>query len=467
MERELEVWIDLAATPVRVGRLWARSKAQRETSTFAYDPTWLKHPDRFALAPPLPLDGGHFHSDRPLFQAFTDAAPDSWGQRLLRRHERNRAKTAGGAPRSMLQVDYMLGVADETRMGALRFKDAGGQAFLSASAEPVPPLIEIAQLLNAAAKFEKGKDTPKDLALVLAPGTSLGGARPKATVRDRDGALLIAKFPKADDEWPIILWEAVALRLAQDAGIPTAAWRIEKVMRKPVLLQRRFDRIGVARVPFLSAMTALDAQDMDQRQRSYTEIADFIRREGATTPATLSQLWRRMVFNVLISNTDDHLRNHGFLRADRGWDLSPAYDMNPMPTDVKPRVHALALNDIDAEASLDAVLSIAPRFGLRADAAHEIIADVARTQSTWRDAAKASGLKPQDIERMESAFEHDDAKAARKMAISTGAPPVGARPTKLKSASKAAAGSEPKGEPKARRKSATPAAKRRKPADQR
>lgn len=412
MERELEVWIDLAGTPAPVGRLWVRAKGQRETSSFGYDPAWLKRPDRFALGPSLMLARGQFHSDRPLFQAFTDAAPDSWGQRLLRRHERNRAKEAGNAPRSILQADYLLGVADETRMGALRFKDVGGQVFLSASAEPVPPLIEITRYLDAAARFDKGKDTPQDLALVLAPGTSLGGARPKATVRDRDGALLIAKFPKADDEWPVILWEATALALAARAGIPTADWRIEKVARKPVLLQRRFDRHGAARVPFMSAMTALDAQDMEQRQRSYTEIADFIRREGATTPATLAQLWRRMVFNVLISNTDDHLRNHGFLRAEHGWDLSPAYDMNPTPTDVKPRIHALALDEVDPVASLDALLRVSPRFGLRTPAASGIIREVAIALRDWRNVAKQNGLKPCDIERMESAFEHDDGQAA-------------------------------------------------------
>jgi serine/threonine-protein kinase HipA len=417
VERELEVWLDLAATPIRVGRLWVRVKAQRETSSFTYDPEWLKRPDRFALGPSLMLAAGQFHSDRPLFQPFTDAAPDSWGQRLIRRQERNRAKLAGGAPRSIFQADYLLGVADETRMGALRLKEPGGGSFLSASAKPVPPLIDIAQLLNAAAKFEKGKDTPKDLALVLAPGTSLGGARPKATVRERDGGLLIAKFPKADDEWPVILWEAVALRLAGAAGIPTADWRIERVARKPVLLQRRFDRRGAARVPFLSAMSALDAQDMDQRQHAYPEIADFIRQEGATPAATLAQLWRRMAFNVLISNTDDHLRNHGFLRVDRGWDLSPAYDMNPTPTDIKPRVHALALDDSDPVASLDTLLSIAPRFALRAPDARAILAEVAQAVAGWRDAAKAMGLKASDIERMESAFEHEDANAAHHLSV--------------------------------------------------
>jgi serine/threonine-protein kinase HipA len=420
MERELEVWIDLAGTPVRVGRLFVRAKANRETSSFAYDPSWLKHPARFALGPSLMLAEGQFHSDRPLFQAFTDAAPDSWGQRLLRKHERNDAKTNRRTPRTILQADYMLGVSDETRMGALRFKEVGGTHFLSAGAEEVPPLIEIGRLLNAAARFDKGSETPQDLALVLAPGTSLGGARPKATVRDKDGALLMAKFPKAGDDWPVILWEAATLDLAAKAGIDVASGRLEKVARKPVLLLRRFDRAGVARVPFLSAMTALDAQDHENRQRSYLEIADFIRVEGAATPADLAQLWRRMMFNVLVSNTDDHLRNHGFLRAEKGWRLAPAYDMNPTPTDVKPRIHALALDETDPTAAAETLLAIAPRFGLTSAAAREIAAEVGASVSGWASVAKAVGLKAGDIKRMESAFEHEDATTVRKLAKRSG-----------------------------------------------
>lgn len=420
MERELEVWIDQSGTPLRVGRLFVRAKANRETSSFAYDPSWLKNPARFALGPSLMLAEGQFHSDRPLFQAFTDAAPDSWGQRLLRKHERNEAKTSRRTPRTMLQADYLLGVSDETRMGALRFKDVGGAHFLSASADPVPPLIEIGRLLNAAARFDKGSDTPQDLALVLAPGTSLGGARPKATVRDRDGALLMAKFPKAGDDWPVIQWEAVTLDLAAKAGIDVAAGRIERVARKPVLLLRRFDRSGVTRIPFMSAMTALDAQDHENRQRSYLEIADFIRAEGAATLADLAQLWRRMLFNVLVSNTDDHLRNHGFLRAGKGWRLAPAYDMNPTPTDVKLRVHALALDETDPTSSAETLLAIGPRFGLTSAAAREIAAEVGAAAAGWASAAKAVGLKAGDVERMESAFEHEDAAVARKLVRRSG-----------------------------------------------
>ena len=197
--------------------------------------------------------------------------------------------------------------------------------------------------------------------------------------------------------------------LAETAGVEVAPWRLQLVSDRPVLLARRFDRRQGERVPFLSALTALDA--LDHEMRSYLEIAEFLRREGAKVDEDLCQLWRRIVFNMLISNTDDHLRNHGFLRGRKGWRLAPAYDLNPVPTDVKPRVHALAIDEFDPTASLDIAFRIAPMFGMAERTAREIAAEVGRAVARWRDQSTRLGIAPNEMERMSSAFEHEDLRA--------------------------------------------------------
>jgi serine/threonine-protein kinase HipA len=253
------------------------------------------------------------------------------------------------------------------------------------------------------------EETDDDLQLLLAPGSSLGGARPKASVRDQDGDLLIAKFPKKDDEISVPRWEALALTLARRVGISVEHWRLETVAGRDVLLVRRFDRAklaGAHRIPFLSAMSMIGAADGETH--SYLEIADALRQHGASTRADLVQLWRRIVFNVLISNTDDHLRNHGFLYAGTdGWRLSPAYDMNPVPVDVKARVLTTAIGyDEDTQASLDIALGVAGDFGIAINDARKIAGDVGRVVRDWREIAKELGLRSGEIERMATAFEH-------------------------------------------------------------
>jgi hypothetical protein len=243
-------------------------------SSFIYDDAWRTRRGAFALAPSLPLGRGQFHSDRPLFICFTDAAPDSWGKKLMRRHERARAEDQGGEPRTLFDVDFLAGVDDRTRIGAMRFKDPSGDAFLTTRGEPVPPLIDLPALLGATDRIDRGRETNSDIALVLAPGTSLGGARPKATIRDR--RLLVAKFSKRDDEWPVTRWQATTLALAMTAGVTVPDWRLETVARKAVLLLGRFDRTAAnGRIPYMSAMTALDATDHGE-QRSYLELADVV-----------------------------------------------------------------------------------------------------------------------------------------------------------------------------------------------
>jgi len=248
----------------------------------------------------------------------------------------------------------------------------------------------------------------------LAPGSSLGGARPKASVVDQHGQLSIAKFPSATDEWPVVAWEHVASQLARASGLTVSPSRLVQVDGRSVLVTRRFDRRDGARVPFLSALAMVGATDGDPA-RSYLEIADALRRHGVRVDENLTELWSRIVFNVLISNTDDHLRNHGMLRDVGGWVLAPAYDLNPFPPDVRPRVHALALDEASHDSSLDTVLEVAGDFGLRGTDARRIARRVAGVVTRWREVAGDVGIDRPGIERMSAAFEHADLAAARRL----------------------------------------------------
>jgi serine/threonine-protein kinase HipA len=414
MDREVLVYVDLNGVPYLVGRLWARTRKNKEGATFEYDARWLEHRERFSLEPALKLGPGPFHTpaDTPMFGAIGDSAPDRWGRTLMRRMERRRAEREKQTPRTLQEIDYLLLVDDEVRQGALRFAGIEGGPFLrEEGAKRTPPLLELPELLSAAERVADDKDTEEDLRLLLAPGSSLGGARPKASVRDKDGHLAIAKFPRSDDDYNTVVWEAIALTLAHKAGIPVPNARIETVGDKPVLVLRRFDRRDGHRTPFLSSMSMLDARD--NQTRSYMEIADALRQHGAAAKDDIRELWRRIVFNVLISNTDDHLRNHGFLYAGpAGWRLSPAYDLNPVPVDIKPRILTTAINEDDNTASLAVAMGVAPYFELDDARARADAGAVARAVATWRDEATRHGMTKEECARMASAFEHDDLKAA-------------------------------------------------------
>jgi serine/threonine-protein kinase HipA len=412
VERELTVHIETSTGTALLGRLWTRIRGARETASFEYDKSWLARPDHYGIDPELPPTRGRFHTDRPLFNAFADPSPDRWGQTLLRRNERVHARHQKRAPRTLLAVDFLTLVDDATRLGALRLQEPGATDFLASTGKRVPPLEDLSRLLRATNRFVADEETDDDLQLLLAPGTSLGGARPKASVRDNGGHLLVAKFPRQDDEWPITRWEATTLALADAAGIDVPTWRLELVQRRPVLTLRRFDRRRAERVHFMSAMTALSASDNETH--SYLELVDAIRRGGSEVDTDLRQLWRRVVFSILVSNTDDHLRNHGLLRDEKGWRLAPAYDMNPVPVDVRPRVHALAIDEDDPTSSLETALAVAPRFGIaRAAEARSVAKSVGKVTAQWRKFAAKHGLKTGEIERMESAFEHDDLRRSR------------------------------------------------------
>jgi serine/threonine-protein kinase HipA len=416
MDREALVYVDLDGQCHLVGRLWGRVRKEKETATFEYDKTWLEHPARFSLEPALKLGPGAFHTaaDMPLFGAIGDSAPDRWGRALMRRMERRRAEREGTAVRTLREMDYLLLVDDEARAGALRFAEREGGPFLrEAGAKRIPPIVDLPKLLAAAEHVMEDKETDEELRLLFAPGSSLGGARPKASVRERDGHLAIAKFPRKDDEINTVVWEAVALSLAEKAGVIVPDRHLETVGKKPVLLLRRFDRDGARRIPFVSAMSMLGSRDMETR--SYLEIVDALRQHGAAPKADMEALWRRLVFSILISNTDDHLRNHGFLyQGQEGWRLSPAYDLNPVPADIKPRILTTAINEEDSTASLALAMEVAPYFELESGQARGIAAQVGKAVGQWREEAGRHSLTKVEIERMASAFEHEDLEMARK-----------------------------------------------------
>lgn len=410
-DRAVYVYVDLDGNPELVGTLRARFRKNRESATFTYDASWLAHPSHFALEPSLPLHDlpRHTRAGQSLFGAFGDCAPDRWGRMLMRRVERRRAKAERRAPRALNEIDFLLGVDDETRQGSLRFAEQPGGAFLAvAGVGPrVPPLVELPALLAASDRVAVDDDTDDDLRLLLAPGSSLGGSRPKASVRDHDNGLLIAKFPHPGDEINQPAWEALALRLASSAGIEASQGRLETVAGRSVLLLNRFDRAGDRRLPFLSAMSLLGAGDNESH--SYLEIADALRRLSAAPREDLVELWRRIVFSILISNVDDHLRNHGLLWAGpAGWRLAPAYDLNPTPTDVRPRILSLAVDDEEHTASLALAFQVAEYFGIDRQAARRIANEAGQAVASWRNEARRLGLRATEIDRMALAFEHAD-----------------------------------------------------------
>jgi serine/threonine-protein kinase HipA len=404
-EREIEVYVDLDGQAIPAGSLFMRILRGRQSASFAYHKSWLSHPARFSLDPVhLPLGAGQFNTagGQKLFAGLSDSAPDRWGRSLMARQVR-----LEGERRTLFESDYLLMVHDRARQGALRFRTISGGPFLADSSTPIPPLVRLGELLAASERVQRDATDMEALRLLLAPGSSLGGARPKASVVGADGHLLIAKFPSVHDDWPVIRWEHVTAVLAEMAGLRVPESRLVEVEGRPVLVSRRFDRDRERRLPFLSAMAMLGANEGEE-DHSYLEIADAIRVHGARVDSDLRELWRRMVFNVLVTNTDDHLRNHGFLRLGPGWGLSPVYDINPMPLDVRPRIHALALDDQNPRSSLRTVLNVADYLGLERGRARNIAQGVAKATSRWRRVARAHGISPADVERMASAFEHDD-----------------------------------------------------------
>ncbi len=308
----------------------------------------------------------------------------------------------------------MLGARDDLRQGALRFQQAPDDSYLAPSGDGVPHLVNLPRLLNAAEELERDQATAEDLWVLLEGASSLGGARPKAHVLDSSGRLSIAKFPSpTGDRWDVIRWEQVALILAQQAGIAVPAHELHVIAGRPVLVVRRFDRDATQRIGYVSAMTMVGSRDGEQG--SYLEIGETIEEHSPRAAADLHELWRRIVFNVLISNTDDHLRNHGFLRTSTaGWSLSPAFDLNPNPEGESKQL-ATAIDERNTNASLETALQVAELFGVSEQEGQGIVGEVAVATANWPAAAQAVGLGKVEIERMEAAFGNPQREFAREL----------------------------------------------------
>lgn len=405
--KEVVVSISLGGENICVGKLWFHIRGQKESASFEYDKGWLNHPERFALEPALKLTEGAFHTGQGLnlFGAIGDSAPDRWGRVLMRRSETLKAKEQNRSPRTLWEIDYLLGVNDEVRQGALRFSIAQDvSTFLSSNKQAsIPPIVDLPKLLSATERFIAENESAEDLRLLLAPGSSLGGARPKASVRDKDGSLAIAKFPRKDDEFNVVVWEAVTLTLAQKAGIKVPSYRLDTICNKPVLIITRFDRSGNNRIPFLSAMSMIGARDNEQH--SYLEMAYALAQNGASPAEDMRELWRRIVFTIMVSNTDDHLRNHGFIyERYKGWRLSPAYDINPTPIEIAPHVLTTSIDFYDNSASLETAIGVAKEFRLTHAEALLIIDEVNSAVKQWSVVASEFGLSKGECDRMSTAF---------------------------------------------------------------
>ncbi len=422
MAAEVEVVVSLAGEDILAGRLWPHRNRGRESATFTYEESYLGLEAAYELDPRLPLVGGHQQTaeGQEMFAAFSDCAPDGWGRRLIKRGERRRAEAEDRKARSIREIDYLLGVRDDLRQGALRFRDPGNGAYLATEVAGVPDLVELPRLLNATERLERDEVDGPELEALLRGGSSLGGARPKAHVRDRNGRVAIAKFPsEAKDEWDVMRWESVTLSLAAEAGITVPFSSLHQVDGKSVLIVDRFDRAGDLRIGYVSAMTMLEAADGDQG--SYLEIADAIERHSPSAAADLAELWRRIAFSVLISNTDDHLRNHGFLHSTSvGWSLSPAFDLNPDP-EPGPKYLSTAIDFDDPSASIENLLGFATYFRLGRTGALEILAEVEAARARWRQVAASAGVSSEEVARMRSAFETDQAEVAARLIAGRGA----------------------------------------------
>lgn len=409
---DVEVHIDLEGHVRPLGLLRRQVSRRGETVTFEYDVSWLEDARRFSIEPAIALTAGTFppQPNQPIFGSIGDSAPDTWGRRLMQRAERRLAEREGRQVRTLGELHYLLGVADATRLGALKFRWLGEEDFQAPVREGVPPLLELGRLLQITERIDRDEETDDDLRLIFAPGSSLGGARPKASVVDQHGHLSIAKFPKETDDYSIETWEEIALRLAERAGIETPEHQLLSVAGKPVLLSRRFDRVKGWRIPFLSAMSM--TQSRDGERGSYPELVDALTSHGIQAKADAQQLYRRVAFNVLVSNVDDHLRNHAFLWGGQGgWVLSPAYDLNPTPVDVKARILATNIDLDEGTCSVDLLQQAAEFFGLGLKPARAIIREVAEVTRTWAAVAEEVGARRTEITRMASAFEHEDLQA--------------------------------------------------------
>lgn len=404
-------WVGLSQ-PTLVGVLSAHQAKGRKAFSFEYDKQWLKTNAQRLIDPDIQFySGQQFPNNKENFGVFLDSMPDTWGRTLMKRREAQLAKANGTKAKTLYDIHFLLGVYDETRMGAFRFKLDPDGAFLDNDTEKsTPPWSTVRELQQAVVHYENDEENEainKWLKLLIAPGSSLGGARPKANILDENKDLWIAKFPSKNDTIDKAAWEFLTYRLALNAGVEMAECRLEKVNGQyHTFFTKRFDRVGTDRIHFSSAMTMTGNNEdtIKDNPASYLDIVEFIQDNGYHVDDNLAQLWRRIVFNIAVSNTDDHLRNHGFILSSEGWKLSPAYDLNPSIDK-----DGLALNiDMHNNAlDFDLANSVGEYFRLNDSQMKNIIAEVLTAVKGWESIAKEIGISRAEQELMKSAFRND------------------------------------------------------------
>lgn len=386
------VTVELGGSPVDAGLAYFTSRRGVLATSFRYDNTFLARPDAYPLDPSWPLFSGNHHA-AGLPGAFRDCSPDRWGRNLILKRHRAASLAEGRTPPVVDDVGFLLGVSDITRQGAVRFRVRADGPYLGSTAE-VPKLIELPRLLRASDTVARGDDELAAVKELLDAGSaSLGGARPKASISD-SGRLHLAKFPHPSDEWDVMAWEKTALDLAERAGLATPRRRSVVVEGRGVLILERFDRRGSARIGYISAMTMLGARDGDARD--YVELAETLPEFSSRPTVDLREFWRRIAFSVAVHNTDDHLRNHGFLRTGSGWALSPVFDVNPNPTPGS-RVTSIAGGRAEVD-EVEGLVAAAPYFRIRPAEIREQLRGVVDAVSTWREVALANGLAGRQLD---------------------------------------------------------------------
>lgn len=401
-------WLGMSE-PKLIGILSAHQGKGRKSFSFAYQQDWLKSNQSFLLDPDIQyFSGPQFPVLKENFGIFLDSMPDTWGRTLLKRRANSLAKKQGKSPSNLYEIDFLLGVFDESRMGALRFKlDPKGEFLAHSKNGATPPWASVVELQHAVNNIERNEDNDEMqnwLAQLIAPGSSLGGARPKANILDEHKHLWIAKFPSKNDTIDKAAWEFLSYQLALKAGINMSESKMSKVLGKyNTFFTKRFDRIKSERIHFASAMTLTGNNEEILRNTtaSYLDIAEVIQKYGANVNADLAQLWKRIVFNIVISNTDDHLRNHGFILSDKGWLLSPAYDINPSVDK-----SGLSLNiDLDNnDLDIELAKSVGAYFRLNVTEMNKIIEEVLLAVKQWRNIANEIGIVRMEQELMCTAF---------------------------------------------------------------
>lgn len=397
----VEVHLDVGDQTVLVGQAhFTRPRGQISTS-FLYDTNYLRS-QGMSIDPSLPLVSGAQHQ-RGLVRAFADSAPDRWGRNLVEKAERTRARLEGRTPRRLDDLDFLLGVSDDTRQGALRFRLPGHEHYLGEPSQ-VPKLIALPQLVQAADELSSDGEAAAAVKMLLNTGTTgLGGARPKASIRLKDGSLGMAKFPHSSDQWDVMAWEATSLDLLDRIGIRTPQRQLARIGDRSVLVLRRFDRDNKGqRRGYISAMTAVGANDGDQFD--YADIAEAIRDLSRSPNEDHRELFDRVVAYVALGNTDDHLRNHGFISERQSWELSPAFDVNPHPQLSNQRATSIMGSDSWPEEA-DSLIAFAQECGLKSEYARQRLAHVVEQFSEWKAIARSHDIAEREITWMSESIQ--------------------------------------------------------------